>query len=182
MRKKVKKLKQIPSIISNTKVPIRVLYKKVGQIPEVKIISDVYKLKKAIVQRNLDIISYEKLFIVCHNKKTNSHMPPNIFLPFNRVVGDFIVVDIDRKKREFKSLSQEDIIWYSEDLINKAPPNTTMISRDKKLTKVTDAYERGFEDNRYYKANNFEKTLISVLVNLELVLASILKGNGDDKK
>ncbi len=29
---------------------------------------------------------------------------------------------------------------------------------------------------------NFEKTLISVLVNLELVLASILKGNGDDKK
>ena len=69
MRKKVKKLKQIPSIISNTKVPIRVLYKKVGQIPEVKIISDVYKLKKAIVQRNLDIISYEKLFIVCHNKR-----------------------------------------------------------------------------------------------------------------
>ena len=31
-------------------------------------------------------------------------------------------------------------------------------------------------------SNNFEKTLISVLVNLELVLASILKGNGDDKK
>ena len=57
-----------------------------------------------------------------------------------------------------------------------------MVSRDKKLTKSTDAYERGFEDNRYYKSNNFEKTLISVLVNLELVLASILKGNGDDKK
>ena len=62
MRKKVKKLKQIPSIISNTKVPIRVLYKKVGQIPEVKIISDVYKLKKAIVQRNLDATKYFSAF------------------------------------------------------------------------------------------------------------------------
>ena len=182
MTKKIKKLKQNPSIISNTKVPIRVLYKKVGKIPEVKIISDVYKLKKAIVRRNLDIIPYEKLFIVCHSKRTNSHMPPNIFQPLNRVVGDFIVVDIDRKKREFKSLSQEDIIWYSKDLINKAPPNTTKISEHKKATKATDVYERVFEDNRYYKSNNFEKTLINVLVNLELVLASILKGNGDDKK
>ena len=54
MRKKVKKLKQNPSIISNTKVPIRVLYKKVGQIPEAVSYThlDVYKrqqLKKIIL-------------------------------------------------------------------------------------------------------------------------------------
>lgn len=73
-------------------------------------------------------------------------------------------------------------MWYSEDLINKSPLNTTVVSKNKKSTKVTDIYERGFEDNRYSKSNNFEKTPIDVLVNLELILVSILKGNGDDKK
>ena len=160
---------------------IRVLYKKVGQVPEVKIISNVYKLKKAIIQKNLDIIPYEKLFIICHNKKTNSNLLPNIFLPFNRILGDFIVVRIDRKEREFKSLSQEDIIWYSQDLINKAPRNTVRVAKYPKSINVKDIYERGAEDNRYNKTLDFEKTLIGVLINIELLLATIIKNDGDDK-
>ena len=175
-------VKRKTNITPIPKIPIRVLYKKVGQAPEVKIISDVYKLKKAIIQRNLDIIPYEKLFIICHNKKTNSNMFPNIFLPFNRILGDFIVVGIDKKERTFKSISQEDIIWYSKDLINKSPLNKTKNSTSKKSTNITDVYERGFEDYRYYKPNNFEKTLISVLIDLELLLSKVLKSNGDDKK
>lgn len=182
MRKRIRKQTKMHSINSNSNFPIRVLYKKVGQAPEIKIISNVYKLKKAIVKRNLDIIPYEKLFIICYNNKNSCNMKPNIYLPLRRILGDFIVVDIDRKKREFKGISQEDIIWYSEDLINKSPLKTTTPSSTNKSNKFTDVYERGFEDNRYYKPTSFEKTLISVLVNLELVLASILKSNGDDKK
>ena len=109
-------------------------------------------------------------------------MFPNIFLPFNRILGDFIVVGIDKKERTFKSISQEDIIWYSKDLINKSPLNKTKNSTSKKSTNITDVYERGFEDYRYYKPNNFEKTLISVLIDLELLLSKVLKNNGDDKK
>lgn len=41
------------------KEPIRVLYKKVGQAPEVKIINDIFKLKKFIVMKDLSIIPYE---------------------------------------------------------------------------------------------------------------------------
>ena len=182
MRKRIRKQTKMHSINSNSNFPIRVLYKKVGQAPEIKIISNVYKLKKAIVKRNLDIIPYEKLFIICYNNKNSCNMKPNIYLPLRRILGDFIVVDIDRKKREFKGISQEDIIWYSEDLINKSPLKTTTPSSTNKSNKFTDVYEREFEDNRYYKPTSFEKTLISVLVNLELVLASILKSNGDDKK
>ena len=166
---------------ANNTNPLRVLYKKVGQNPEVKIISNVYKLKKAIIQKNLDIIPYEKLFIICHNRKTNSNMLPNIFLPFNRILGDFIVVRIDRKEREFKSLSQEDIIWYSQDLINKAPRNTVRVAKYPKSINVRDIYERGAEDNRYNKTLAFEKTLIGVLISIELLLATILKNDGDDK-
>lgn len=103
---------------------IRVLYKKVGQEPEVKIIKNILKLKKSIIQKNLAIIPYETIYIICHNKKLMKYMKPNIFLPLKRLAGDFILVDIDRKKREFKSLSQEDVIWYTKDLINKSPITT----------------------------------------------------------
>lgn len=167
---------------ANNTNPLRVLYKKVGQTPEIKIISNVYKLKKAIIQKNLDIIPYEKLFIICHNRKTNSNMLPNIFLPFNRILGNFIVVRIDRKEREFKSLSQEDIIWYSQDLINKAPRNTVRVAKYPNTINVRDIYEKGAENSQYNKNLNFEKTLIGVLINIELLLATILKNNGDDKK
>lgn len=154
---------------------IRVLYKKVGQVPEVKIINNILKLKKAIIQNNLDIIPYETFYIICHNKKLMGYMKPNIFLPLKKISGDFILIDIDKKKREFKSLSQEDIIWYTKDLINKSPTSKSI--NTSKITNIKNIYERGFEDNRNTKSNNFEITLLNVLTNLELVLASILKNN-----
>ena len=162
---------------------IRVLYKKVGQIPEVKIINNVYKLKKSIVKNNLDIIPYKTVYIICHNKKLMEYMKPNIFLPLKRFSGDFILIDINKNEREFKSLSQEDIIWYTKDLINKSPITTSKNINTSKINNIKDIYERGFENNRNTKSNNFETTLLNTLTNLELVLASILKNNknGDFK-
>lgn len=170
------------TIKTRNSFPIRVIYKKVGQAPEVKIINNVYKLKKAIVQRNLDIIPYEKLFIICHKEKIFDKNFINIYLPLGKVLGDLIVVDIDRKKREFKSLTQEDIIWCTKDLLNKEPLHTTKVQNFFNVNKTSADYERCFDYTRYNKTNNFEKTLINVLVNLELVLDSILKINGYDKK
>lgn len=156
---------------------IRVLYKKVGQVPEVKIINNILNLKKVIIQKNLDIIPYETVYIICHNKKLMKYMKPNIFLPLKRIAGNFILIDIDKNKREFKSLSQEDIIWYTKDLINKSPITTSKNINTSKITNIKDIYERGFEDNKKTKSNNFEITLLNVLTNLELVLANILKNN-----
>ena len=61
MRCLVLKKKNIIPKTQNTN-SIRVLYKKVGQTPKVKIINNIYKLKKAIIQKKLDIVPYEKLF------------------------------------------------------------------------------------------------------------------------
>ena len=162
-------------------IPIRVLYKKVGQVPEVKIINNVSKLKKSIIKNNLDIIPYETVYIICYNKKSMEYMKSNIFLSLKRIAGDFILIDIDKKKHEFKSLTQENIIWYTKDLINKAPINTFKKVNIPKINNIQDIYERGFEDNRNTKSNKFENTLINVLNNLELVLAMILK-NINSKK
>ena len=162
---------------------IRVLYKKVGQTPKVKIINNIYKLKKAIIQKKLDIVPYEKLFIICHSNKSKLPMRPNIFLPLRRIIGDLVVVNIDKKSREFQSISQEDIIWYSKDFINKSPRKIDSKSSNvKQKVNVKDVYERGFEDNRRTPAISSDDTLISMLIHLNLMLAKILKNNGDDKK
>ena len=187
--KKFKKIKDRKKTIVKRKtnitpipqIPIRVLYKKVGQVPEVKIINNVSKLKKSIIKNNLDIIPYQTVYIICYNKKSMEYMKPNIFLSLKRIAGDFILIDIDKKKHEFKSLTQENIIWYTKDLINKAPINTFKKVNIPKINNIQDIYERGFEDHRNAKSNNFENTLINVLNNLELVLAMILK-NINSKK
>ena len=51
---------------------IRVLYKKVGKAPEIKIISNVFTLKKAIIKKQLTIIPYEGAYIICNNNKFNN--------------------------------------------------------------------------------------------------------------
>ena len=161
--------------------PIRILYKKSGQSPEVKIINNVLKLKKFIIKKNLDIIPYETVYIICTKlKNQDKTRAPNIVLDFYSIIGDLILVDIDRKKREFKGLSQEDIIWYTQDLINKSFNNNTntttkFVYKSNKQKGILN-FGRDLE-NDYSNNKNFETSLLQVLTNIELVLASILKDN-----
>lgn len=155
---------------------VRVIYKKAGQTPTVKIIPNVFTLKKAIIKNQLDIIPYESLYIICNNKQLMKYMQPNIVLPFRSIKGDFILINIDKQEREFKGLSQEDIIWYTQDLINKSFNNNTnnilkAISKEYKQKAITYS-ERGFEN---INNTNFEKALLQVLVDIELILSKILK-------
>lgn len=161
--------------------PIRVIYKRAGETPEIKIIDNAFKLKKAIIEYNLEIIPYEKVYIICNNQKEKNNMEANIALNLRSIYGDFILVKIDRKQREFKGLSQEDIMWYSEDLINKSyitpeQNNLTIPNSKKEINFRIRDLERC--DNNI-NSNTFEKELISVLISIEMVLASLIK---DTKK
>lgn len=165
------------TVKSNNSSPIRVLYKKTGQAPEVKIIDNVLRLKKAIVKKNLDIIKYETIYIICTNKKKQDKTKnPNIILDFYNITGDLILIAIDKNKREFKGLSQEDIIWYTQSLMNKTINN---ILPAKKISKrvFNEFNERDFV--RSMDTNNnltdFEKKLIVVLNNIELTLATLFR-------
>ena len=165
---------------ANNTHAVRVLYKKSGQVPTVKIIDNVFKLKKAIVKKDLNIIPYQTVYIICTNKKNQNKIKiPNIILDFYNIKGDLILVDIDKSTREFKGLSQEDIIWYTQDLINKSFNNNTnntqnSISKENRQ-KVFSYYERDFEESNN---NIFEKTLLRTLINIESFLANILKNGG----
>lgn len=106
----------------NTK-SLRVIYKKPNHEPEVKIIDNVFRLKKAIVEYDLEILPLQNVYIVCHNKKQRKGMKLNILLDFYSLAGDIILVQIDRHTREFKSLTQENILWFTEFLNRRSPNN-----------------------------------------------------------
>ncbi len=115
------------AIKANNTAPIRVLYKKVGQLPKIMVLDNVFKLKRFIIKRNLDIIPYQTTYIICNKKELMKNMTPNIIFSFNSIKGDFILVNIDEDKREFESLSAEDITWYASDLINKSFKNIQLV-------------------------------------------------------
>lgn len=177
-------------VINDKGQQLRVLYKKVGQSPQVKIIKDIPNFKKAIILNKLDIIPYKKVFIICNNQDYKMQMPINVFFSMSHIAGDLIVINIDKNEREFKSLSQDQLLYYSKDLMRRNP-NNTHIDEDslyKKPTKKSKEesytpFERDFDtDNSKNLQVSFEKTLISILVNIELLLANLLKNNyGDDE-
>ena len=63
-----KKKSKNNTIIAKSKntAPIRVLYKKTGQPPEIKIIDNMLTLKKALVDKELFIIPYQDKYIICN--------------------------------------------------------------------------------------------------------------------
>lgn len=91
-------------------MPLRVIYKKVGQEAEERILKNEYKLKKYVVEGKLDIIPYDNIFILC--PKQGTHLKVNVFFDLFHVSGDLIVINIDREKKDFKSLSKSQIDWY----------------------------------------------------------------------
>ena len=176
-------------VIKNKDLQLRVLYKKVGLAPQIKIIKDIENFKKAIILDKLAIIPYKHVFIICNNQEHKMQMPINVFFSLNNIAGDLVVVNIDKDKREFKSLTQDQLLYYSKDLMSREP--NKIQDNNKYNTKAKIAkndnyapYERDIEtDNTQLGQFNFEKSILHILVNIELMLANLLKNNnyGDDE-
>ena len=153
---------------------IKVLYKKTGEVPQLKIIKDVSVLEKSIVENDLDIIPYEKLFIICSKEVPKGNVTPNITLTFRSIYGDLMLVNIDKKKRKILSLSNEDIMWYVDSLMNKVPNST---SKYKKSNEVMGKIKLTPDDFLKYGINSryeFERVLIKVLTTMSITLTSLL--------
>lgn len=160
---------------------IRVLYKQVGKNPRVRIIPNLQMLKQAIITKKLDIIPYQDVFIVCNNQDYMKTEPINIVFDFFHISGDVLIVQINKEKREFESLSQENIQWFTQDLIYRSfnmklpkamrKTNSNIINIEAYIPKKQ---KELVEDS----SCNFETALIKALTNIELTLASsLLKNN-----
>lgn len=159
---------------------LRVLYKKPGQIAEVKIIQNIQKLKKAIIKHDLQIMKYGDLYLVCNSNKAMRNMEPNIALFFSHISGDLILLNIDKDNQEFKSLELDDITWYTSDLSNKSFNHMKNINTHNYPAQMD--FKNNFGNREIgYSTSKFENSLIQVLVNIELVLANLLKVKEDKK-
>lgn len=169
-------------VINNKDLQLRVLYKKVGLAPEIKIINDVENFKKSIILDKLDIIPYKHVFIICNNQEHKMEMPINVFFNLYHIAGDLIVVDIDKDKREFKSLTQDQLLYYSKDLIGREPNKIQDHSKYNTKIKTTKndnytPFERDIETdiNTSNNSTNFEDRLINTLTAINLTLTLLLK-------
>lgn len=175
MPHKIKFKKEVLEKTKN-KEKIRVLYKRVGQVPKIKIINNVLKLEKAVVYKKLDIIPYQNIYIICHNKEIRKNMPINVVFDMFNISGDFIVVQINKNKRKFEGLFQEDINWFAEDLINKSF-NYSTNKNNFNTKKISNSFVREIEEDTEEKFNNsnFENSLINILTNIEIDLKKLNK-------
>ena len=156
---------------------LRVLFKSPNQEPEVKIIDNLFRLKKAIVEYDLEIIAFQNVYIICHNKDQRKDMQLNIILDFCSIAGDIIVVQIDRHTREFKSLSQENIVWFTEVLNRRCPNNLdTNIYYAQNYYKSNN-HNRASINFKIQQSNNFEEKLLDTLSNINSTLTYLITNN-----
>ena len=157
---------------------IRVLFKSPSQEPEVKIIDNLFRLKKAIVEYDLEILPFQNVYIICHNKEQRKGMEQNILLDFCSIAGDIILVQIDKRTREFKSLTQENILWFTEVLNRRSPNNLEAnISHPTQNTQnFLKTYNHNLAStNLKIQANmNFEEKLLDALSNINLTLSYLV--------
>ena len=77
-------------------------------------------IKKLIISGDLELVKFENCIIVCNNRKKNKNKIPNIVLDFKNIAGDFFLIDYDAKQKDFKSLSLDKAIFYTDTLQRKS--------------------------------------------------------------
>ena len=99
---------------------IVVLYKKTGTAPVIKIITNLFEIKKMIIQGNLEMVRYENCIIVCNNKEFQKNKIPNIVLDLRHISGDCFLIGYNPKIKDFRSLTQKEIEFYKDSLDRKS--------------------------------------------------------------
>lgn len=126
---------------------LRVLHKKVGYPPKIKIIEDTLESKQKLVDGLIEVIPFideSGVLIICNEDGKLMNKSPNILLDdYDYVAGDLLLIGDDYKNSDFKSLTRDEIIRCRDDL---------MKSNFKYLN-----YEEILERNK--KSKNIEKDM-----------------------
>lgn len=174
---------------------VRVLYKKTGQAPQIKFIKDMLPIKKLIISGDLELVKFENCIIVCNNRKKNKNKIPNIVLDFKNIAGDFFLIDYDAKQKDFKSLSLDKAIFYTDTLQRKSfqyDKYQNWLTKSKKvITKDFQEYQK-FQKDLAQKLNNEteasetsnsspdSKKMLEMILNIQAIILKYIKNiNGE---
>ena len=95
---------------------IRILYKEVGKEPQIMFIDNTLEAKQKLVGGLIEVVPYEDVLIICNEEGKLLNMPPNLVFEYDYIAGNCLVIGDDYKNADFKSLTDEEILKYREDL------------------------------------------------------------------
>lgn len=95
---------------------IRILYKEVGKEPQIMFIDNTLEAKQKLVGGLIEVVPYEDVLIICNEEGKLLNMPPNLVFEYDYIAGNCFVIGDDYKNADFKSLTDEEILRYREDL------------------------------------------------------------------
>ena len=95
---------------------IRILYKEVGKEPQIMFIDNTLEAKQKLVGGLIEVVPYEDVLIICNEEGKILNMPPNLVFEYDYIAGNCFVIGDDYKNADFKSLTDEEILKYREDL------------------------------------------------------------------
>ena len=95
---------------------IRILYKEVGKEPQIMFIENTLEAKQKLVGGLIEVVPYEGVLIICNEEGKILNMPPNLVFEYDYIAGNCFVIGDDYKNADFKSLTDEEILKYREDL------------------------------------------------------------------
>ena len=95
---------------------IRIIYKEVGKEPQIMFIDNTLEAKQKLVGGLIEVVPYEDVLIICNEEGKLLNMPPNLVFEYDYIAGNCFVIGDDYKNADFKSLTDEEILKYREDL------------------------------------------------------------------
>lgn len=95
---------------------IRILYKEIGKEPQIMFIENTLEAKQKLVGGLIEVVPYEDVLIICNEEGKLLNMPPNLVFEYDYIAGNCFVIGDDYKNADFKSLTDEEILKYREDL------------------------------------------------------------------
>lgn len=110
---------------------LTVLYKEVGKEPIVKVIDDTLEAKQELVGGLIEVVPYEESLIICNEEGKLLNLSPNVAFDYDYIAGDFFVVGDDYENAGFKSLTQDEIKKYTDDLKKRAIKCNTVEKENK---------------------------------------------------
>ena len=103
---------------------IKVLYKRAGKKPIIKVIPDTLEAKQKLVGGLIEVIPYtDDTLLVCNEEGKILNLKNNVCFTYDYIAGDCFVIGDDYKNAGFRSLTNEEIIKAKEDLLNKSFDN-----------------------------------------------------------
>lgn len=99
---------------------LKILYKQVGELPRVMKIENTLEAKQQLVGGLIEVIPYKDGLLICNEEGKILNMEANIVFDYDYIAGDCFAVGDDYINGDFKSLTDEQVKDFSEDLIRRS--------------------------------------------------------------